>query len=92
MTTLPSVPRVRRTFAGEEVEEFYINLFKKGVEAAVNSLLQRYQSRPLQISNFLRSLLEDQVISHDDIKAVSVFMTIEILQKWCVNISYHSLR
>ena len=49
---LAAVPRIRCTFSDEEKEEFYVNLFKKVFEAAMNSLIRRYSSRPLQMSNF----------------------------------------
>ena len=39
----------------------------------MNSLLCHYQSRPLQMSNFLCSLLEDPSMSHDETEAVSKF-------------------
>ena len=70
---LPVIPRVRREFTEEEREEFYVNLFKSVFEKTANSLLRRYQSRPLQLSNFLRCLLEDQDMSRDDMQTVSEF-------------------
>ena len=70
---LPVIPRVRREFTEEEREEFYANLFKSVFEKTANSLLRRYQSRPLQLSNFLRCLLEDQDMSRDDMQTVSEF-------------------
>ena len=36
---LPVIPRIRRASSDEEVEEFYINLFKQVFETAANSLL-----------------------------------------------------
>ena len=70
---LPKIPGVRRTCSAEEVEEFFVKLFKQVFEAAANSLLRRYQSRSLQMSNFLRGLLEDPSMSRDEMEAVSNF-------------------
>ena len=70
---LPVIPQVHHASSDEEVEEFYVNLFKQVFETAANSLLRHYQSRPLQMSNILHCLLEDQAMSHDDIKTVSEF-------------------
>ena len=50
--SLPAVPRVRRAFTAQEVEEFYVNLFKKAFEAAANFLLRHYQLRLLPMSDF----------------------------------------
>ena len=87
---LPVVSRIRRTIADDEVKEFYVTLCEKVCQAAANSLLRRYQSRPLEISNFLRCLLEDETLSRNDIEAVS-FMLIGILRILCVNVSSYLL-
>ena len=69
---LPVIPKLRHAFTDDEVEEFYITLCEKVFQAAANSLLRRYQSGPLEISNFLRCL-EDETMSQYDIEAVSEF-------------------
>ena len=48
-------------------------MFKQVLKKAASSLLRRYQSRPLQMSNLLRRLVEDKTMSHDDIEEASVF-------------------
>ena len=71
---LPVIPRVRRAFTDEEVEEHYVNLFRRVFEKAVSALLRRYyQSQPLEIANFLRCLLEDECMPSHSIKTVSEF-------------------
>ena len=69
----PVIPRVRHAVTDEEVHSFYTNMFKQVFENAASSLLRRYQSRPLQMSNLLRRLVEDETISRDDIEWASVF-------------------
>ena len=64
---LPLIPRLRRVVTDDEAEEFYVALCEKSFQAAANSLLRRYQSRPLEISNFLLCLLEDETLSRNDI-------------------------
>ena len=49
---LPVIPRVRRAFTDEEVEEYYVDLFRRVFEKAASALLRRYQSQPLEIANF----------------------------------------
>ena len=70
---MPVIPRVRHAVADEEVQSFYTNVFKEVFEKAASSLLRRYQSRPLQMSNLLRRLFEDKIMSRDDIEGASVF-------------------
>lgn len=70
---LPSVPRVRRTSTEGETENFYVNLFKSVFEAAASSLLRRYQSRSLQVSNALQRLLEDPDVTRAEMEDVSLF-------------------
>ena len=70
---LPVIPRVRHAVTDEEVQSFYTNVFKEVFEKAASSLLRRYQSRPLLMSNLLRRLVEDETMSRDDIEGASVF-------------------
>ena len=67
------IPRVRHAVTDEEVQRFYINVFKQVFENSVSSLLRRYQSRQLQMSNLLCHLIEDETMSRDDIEEASVF-------------------
>ena len=57
----------------DEVEKFYVNLFKKVFEAAVNFLLQSDQSPLLQMLNLLHCFLKDQAMLSDGTKAMSKF-------------------
>ena len=70
---LPVIPRVRHPVTDEEIQSFYTNVFQQVFEKAASSLLRRYQSRSLQMSNLLRRLVEDETMSRDDIEATSVF-------------------
>ena len=70
---LPFIPPVRRAFTDEEVEEYYVDLFRHVFEKAASALLRRYQSQPLEIANFLRCLLEDECMPTHCIKTVSEF-------------------
>ena len=71
---LPVIPRVRHAVTDEKnLQSFYTNVFKQVFEKAASSLLRRYQSQPLQMSNLLRSLVEDETMSRVDIKGASVF-------------------
>ena len=70
---LPVIPRVRRAFTNEEMEEYYVDLFRHGFEKAASALLRRYQSQPLEIANFLRCLLVDECMPSHSIKTVSEF-------------------
>ena len=70
---LPVIPQVRHAVTNEEVQSFYTNVFKQVFEKAASSLLRQYQSRPLQMSNLLCCLVEDEAMSHDDIEGPSVF-------------------
>ena len=70
---LPVIPRVRRAFTDEEVEEYYVDLFRNVFEKTASALLRRYQSQPLEIANFLRRLLEDECTPSHSIKTVSEF-------------------
>ena len=63
---LPVIPRVRRAFTDEEVEEYHVDLFRHVFEKAASALLRRYQSQPLEIANFLRCLLEGECIFQPD--------------------------
>ena len=67
------IPRVRQAVTDKEVQSFYTNVFKQVFEKAASSLLRRYQSRPLQMSNLLRRLAEDETVLRDDIEGASVF-------------------
>ena len=69
---MPIIPPVRHAVADEEVQSFYTNVFKQVFEKATSLLLRRYQSRPLQMSNLLRRLVEE-TMSRDDIEGASVF-------------------
>ena len=69
---LPAISRVRHAVTDEEVQSFYINVFKQVFEKAASSLLRRYQSRPLQMSNSVRRLVEAETMSRDDIEGASV--------------------
>ena len=70
---LPVIPRVCHAVTDEEVQSFYTNVFKEVFEKAASSLLRRYQSRPLLMSNLLRRLVEDETMSRDDIEGASMF-------------------
>ena len=70
---LPVIPRVCRVFTNEEVEEYYVDLFRHVFEKAAKALLRRYQSQPLEIANFLGCLLEDECMPSHSIKTVSEF-------------------
>ena len=67
------IPRVHHAVTDEDVQSFYTNVFKQDFEKAASSLLRRYQSRLLQMSNLLRRLVEGETMSRDDIKGASVF-------------------
>ena len=69
---LPAIPRVRNAVADEEVQSFCTNVFKQVFEKAASSLLRRYQSRPLQMSNLLRRLVEDETMSRQNIEEARV--------------------
>ena len=49
---LPVIPQVRRAFTNEEVEEYYVDLFRYVFAKAASALLRRYQLQPLEIENF----------------------------------------
>ena len=70
---MPVIPRVRQAVTKDEAQSFHTNVFKQVFEKAASSLFLRYQSRPLQMSNLLRRLVEDETMSRDDIKGASVF-------------------
>ena len=70
---MPVIPRVRHAVPDEVVQSFHTNGFKEIFEKAASSLLRRYQSRPQQMSNLLRHLIEDEPMSRDDIEGASVF-------------------
>ena len=72
-TDLPVIPRVRHAVTDEEVQSFYTNVSTQVFEKAASSLLRCYQSRPLQMSNLLRSLVEDETMPRDDIEGASAF-------------------
>ena len=70
---LPVIPRVRHAVTDEELQSFYTNVFKQVFEKAASSLLRRYQSRPPQMSNLLRRLVEDETMSRDNMEGASTF-------------------
>ena len=70
---LPVIPRVCRGFIDEEMEEYYVDLFRHVFEKAAGALLHRCQSQPLEIANFLHCLLEDKCMPSHSIKTVSEF-------------------
>ena len=59
---LPVIPQVHHAVIDEEVQSFYTNVFKQVFEKAASSLLRRYQSPTLQMSNLLRRLVEDETM------------------------------
>ena len=65
---LTVIPRLRRAVTDDEIDEFYVTSFEKVFQAVANSLFRRYQSRPLNTSNFLPCLLEDETMSRNDIR------------------------
>ena len=67
------IPRIHHTVTDEEVQSFYINVFKQVFEKAASLLLRRCQSQPLQMSNLLRRLVEDETMSRNDIEGARVF-------------------
>ena len=69
---LPVIPRERRALT-DEVEEYYVDLFRHVFEKAASALLRRYQSQPVEIANFLSCLLEDECNPSHSIKTVSEF-------------------
>ena len=86
---LPVIPRVRHAVTDEVVQSFYTNVFKQDFEKAASSLLRRYQSRLLQMSNSLRRLVEDETMSRDDIEGASVFYGDWILPTSHASITYY---
>ena len=70
---LPVIPQVCRAFTDEEVEEYYVDLFRHVFEKAASALLRRYQLQPLEIANFLRCILVDECMPSHSIKTVSEF-------------------
>ena len=52
---LPVIPRVHRAFIDEEVEEYYVDLFRHVFEKVASALLHRYQPQPLYSKLFTLS-------------------------------------
>ena len=65
---LPVIPQGHDDFTDDEVEEYYVNLFRQIFEKGVTVLLHHYQSQPLEIATFLSCLLEDECIPSQSIK------------------------
>ena len=88
---LPDVVRVHRAFSVEGPEESYTNLFRKVFDTVANSLLRRYQLRPLQNQIFYVAFLEYQTMPRYKIEAVSEFYDNWNSSEFCVNVSCYSL-
>ena len=68
---LPAIPRVCHAVTYEG-QSFYTNAFKEVFEKPANSLLRRYQSRPLLMLNLSRRLA-NETMSREGIEGASVF-------------------
>ena len=70
---LPVIPHVCHIVTDEEVLSFYTNVFKQVFEKAASLLLHHYQLQPLQMSNQLSNLVEDETMPRDNIEGASMF-------------------